>query len=50
MFIAVLFKLVYFQSFMNIACMSTENAARMKCILSLHIVIKPLNKKKELIY
>ena len=30
---------------MNIACRSTQNAARIKRLLSLHIVIKPLNKK-----
>ena len=31
---------------MNIACRSTQNVARIKRFLSLHIVIKPLNKKK----
>ena len=36
---------VCFQSFMNIACRSTQNAARIKRFLRLHIVIKPLNKK-----
>ena len=35
---------VCFQSFMNIACRSTQNAARIKCFLRSHIVIKPLNK------
>ena len=32
---------------MNIACRSTQNAARIKRLLSLRIVIKPLNKKNE---
>ena len=36
---------VCFQSFMNIACRNTQNAARIKRFLRLHIVIKPLNKK-----
>ena len=36
---------VCFQSFMNIACRSTQNAARIKRFLRLRIVIKPLNKK-----
>ena len=35
---------VCFQSFMNIACKSTQNAARIKRFLSLHIVIKQLKK------
>ena len=30
---------VYLQSFMNIACRSTQNAARIKRFLRLHIVI-----------
>ena len=38
---------VCFQSFMNIACRSTQNAARIKHLLKLHIVIKPLNKKNK---
>ena len=38
---------VCFQSFMNIACRSTQNAARIKRFLRLHIVIKPLNTKKH---
>ena len=38
---------VCFQSFMNIACRSTQNAARIKRLLKLHIVIKPLNKKNK---
>ena len=38
---------VCFQSFMNIACRSTQNAARIKRFLRLHIVIKPLNKKNK---
>ena len=33
---------VCFQSFMNIACRSTQNAARIKRFLRLHIIIKPL--------
>ena len=33
---------VCFQSFMNIACRNTQNAARIKRFLRLHIVIKPL--------
>ena len=37
---------VCFQSFINIACRSTQNAARIKRFLRLHIVIKPLNNKK----
>ena len=36
---------VCFQSFINIACRSTQNAAHIKRFLRLHIVIKPLNKK-----
>ena len=32
--------------FMNIACRSTQNVARIKRFSRLHIVIKPLNKKK----
>ena len=38
---------VCFQSFMNIAYRSTQNAARIKRFLRLHIVIKPLNTKKH---
>ena len=38
---------VCFQSFMNIACRSTQNAARIKRFLRLHIVIKPLNPKNH---
>ena len=38
---------VCFQSFMNIACRSTQNAARIKRFLRLHIVIKPLNKNNK---
>ena len=37
---------VCFQSFMNIACRSYLFAARIKRFSRLHIVIKPLNKKK----
>ena len=37
---------VCFQSFMNIACRSTQNAALIKPFLRLYIVIKPLNKTK----
>ena len=40
---------VCFQSFMNIACRSTQNAVRIKRFLRLHIVIKPLNKKINII-
>ena len=40
---------VCFQSFLNIACRSTQNATRIKCFLRLHIVIKPLNKKINVI-
>ena len=40
---------VCFQSFMNIACRSTQNAASNERFLSLHIVIKPLNKKRNMI-
>ena len=36
---------VCFQSFMNTACRSTQNAARIKRFRRLHIVIKPSNKK-----
>ena len=32
---------------MNIACRSTQNAARIKRFLGLHIVIKPLIKKNK---
>ena len=38
---------VCFWSFMNFACRSTQNAARIKCFLRLHIVIKPLNDNKK---
>ena len=38
---------VRFQSFMNIARRSTQNTARIKRFLRLHIVIKPLNKKDK---
>ena len=38
---------VCFQSFMNIACRSAQNAARIKRFLTLHVVIKPLNKKNN---
>ena len=38
---------VCFQSFMNIAGRSTQNAARIKDLLKLHIVMKPLNKKNK---
>ena len=38
---------VCFWSFMNIACRSTQNVARIKCFLRLYIVIKPLNKKNN---
>ena len=34
---------------MHIACTSTQNAARIKHLLRLHIVIKPLNKKINII-
>ena len=37
---------VCFQSFMNIGCRSTQNAASIKLFLRLHIVIKVLSKKK----
>ena len=37
---------VCFQLFMNIACRSTQNAARIKRFLRLHIVIKPLIKNR----
>ena len=37
----------YFQSFINIACRSTQNAERIKRFLRLHIVIKTLNKKNK---
>ena len=40
---------VCFQSFMNIACRSTQNAAHIKRFLRLHIVIKSLNKKINII-
>ena len=36
-----------FQSFMNIACLSTQNAALIKRFLRLHIVIKALKKKNK---
>ena len=38
---------VHFQSFISIACRSTQNTARIKRFLRLHIVIKPLNKKNK---
>ena len=38
---------VCFQSFINIVCRSTQNAARIKRFLRLHILIKPLNKKNK---
>ena len=38
---------VCFQSFMDIACKSTQNAARIKRFLRLHIVTEPLNKKNK---
>ena len=38
---------VCFQSFINIACRSTQNVKRIKRFLRLHIVIKPLNKKNK---
>ena len=38
---------VCFQSFINIAWRSTQNAARIKRFLRLHIVIKPLDKKNK---
>ena len=40
---------VCFQSLMNTACRSTQNATRIKCFLRLHIVIKALNKKINII-
>ena len=40
---------VCFQSLMNTACRSTQNAARIKRFLRLHIVIKALNKKINII-
>ena len=38
---------VCFQSFINIACRSTQNVERIKRFLRLHIVIKSLNKKNK---
>ena len=38
---------VCFQSFMNIACRRTQNAARIKRFWKLHIVIKPLNRREK---
>ena len=38
---------VCFKSFMNIACRSALNTARIKRFLRLYIVIKPLNKKNK---
>ena len=38
---------VCFESFMNIACGSYHFAARIKRFSRLHIVIKPLKKKKN---
>ena len=38
---------ICFQSLMNTACRSTQNAARIKRFLRLHIVIKALNKKNK---
>ena len=38
---------VCFQSFMNIAFKSIQNAAGIERFLRLHIVIKPLNKKNK---
>ena len=40
---------VCFQSLMNTACRSTQNAARIKRFLRLHIVINVLNKKINII-
>ena len=37
---------VCFQAFMNIGCSSTQNAERIKRVLRLHIVIKPLIKNR----
>ena len=37
---------VCLQSFINIACRSTQNAERIKRFLRLHIVIKPLRKNR----
>ena len=39
---------VRFQSFMNIARRSTQNTARIKLFLRLHIHIKPLNRKSKI--
>ena len=36
---------VYFQSFMNLACRSTQNAASIKRFLRLHTFIEPLDTK-----
>ena len=38
---------IVFSRSVNIACRSTQNAARIKRFLRLHIVIKPLHKKKH---
>ena len=38
---------VCFWSFMNIACRSAQNVARIKRFLRLHIVIKLLNKNNK---
>ena len=38
---------VCFHSFINNACRSTQNAARIKRFLRLHIDIKPFNKKNK---
>ena len=38
---------VCFLSFMNTACRSTQNTARIKRFLRFHIAIKPLNKKNK---
>ena len=38
---------VYFRSFMNIACRSIHNAARIKRFLRLHIVIKLGHRAKR---
>ena len=38
---------VCFLLFLNIACRSTQNTARIRTLFKLHIVIKPLNNNKK---
>ena len=39
---------ICFLLFLNIACRSTQNTARIPTLFKLHIVIKPLNNNKKI--